>query len=65
MMGLLDGMFGAEREGLRVRLDLVLISILAGNDYFPKLRGSSIPHMWARYVLMVRARVCVLVCECE
>jgi len=33
-----------------VRFDFCLLSLLSGNDYLPKLRKSSVPVMWSRYI---------------
>lgn len=43
----LDRLFPGETA--RVRLDLALLLMMQGNDYVPKLRGSSFKSIWAAY----------------
>lgn len=43
----LDELFPGESAA--VRADFVVLCLLNGNDYLPKLRGSSFPRLWNRY----------------
>jgi XRN 5'-3' exonuclease N-terminus len=43
------------RDSLTVRLDFIAIAIMNGNDYVPKLRGSTMSRLWRRY-LKLRGR---------
>eukprot|EP00177_Eucheuma_denticulatum_P008331 GFKZ01015161.1.p1 GENE.GFKZ01015161.1~~GFKZ01015161.1.p1 ORF type:complete len:721 (-),score=65.74 GFKZ01015161.1:1831-3993(-) len=42
-----EQMFPGESDG--VRIDFILLCILNGNDYIPKIRGSSLSRLWSRY----------------
>lgn len=42
-----EQMFPGESSG--VRIDFVLLCILNGNDYIPKVRGSCLNRLWSRY----------------
>ena len=35
-------------------LDFVVVAMLQGNDYLPKLRGAQLPRMWAKLVALAK-----------
>lgn len=39
-------------ESFSVRIDFILLAILRGNDYLPKLRGADMSNLWRRYCLL-------------
>lgn len=43
-------------ENSAVRLDFVILSMLQGNDYLPKVRGISLPRLWRRYIKLKAPR---------
>lgn len=43
-------------NSLAVRLDFIILSIMNGNDYIPKLRGSSLGRLWKRYLALRSSR---------
>jgi hypothetical protein len=45
------------QDSLTVRLDFIAVAIMNGNDYVPKLRGSTMARLWRRY-MKLRGRYC-------
>lgn len=41
-------------ESFSVRIDFILLAILRGNDYLPKLRGTDMSNLWRRYCVLKR-----------
>lgn len=53
LVRLLDDLFPGESAA--VRADFVVLCLLNGNDYLPKLRGSNFPRLWNRYKQLKKA----------